>query len=143
MLSEGRKGIAVANRYFNAIWERKVMSMAPYDGQGVPLGKSAGYSGDWIIGGRYFLCSGIGDQTPQLRARTGQIAIGFSADRLAGLFGITSDELMEANRRKELSIRETSSSQMTGSTTTRLFGFSLQNKLVTVTVEDLGQPGGA
>jgi hypothetical protein len=118
------------------------MSMAPYVGQGVPLGKNAGFAGDWIIGGRYFLCPGIGDLTPQLRALTGEIAIGFSADRLAGLFGIAVDELMAANRRKELSIQEASSPQITGSTTTRLFGFCLQNKLVTVTVEDLGQPGG-
>jgi hypothetical protein len=117
------------------------MSMAPYAGQGAPLGKSAGYSGDWIIGGEYFLCPGIGDATPQLRGPGGQIAIGFSADHLASLFGISTGELMEANRRKELSIQETSDPQITGSTTTRHFSFCLKNKISIIKVEDLGEPG--
>jgi hypothetical protein len=118
--------------------EQMSMPMAPYAGQGMQLGRNAGYSGDWIIGGRYFLCPGVGDDTPALRGSNGQIAIGFSTDRIAALFGISTNELMAANRRKELSIQEISDAQITGSTTIRLFGFSLQNKIVTVTVEDLG-----
>jgi hypothetical protein len=68
---------------------------------------------------------------------------GFSADRLAERSGISTNELMAANRRKELSIQETGNPQITGSARVRLYGFACRGKLVTLTVEEFSQQGPA
>jgi hypothetical protein len=94
------RGRAAQKRASEFLESLDIMPMAPYDGQGMPLGKNAGYSGDWIIGGKYFLCPGIGNDTPVLRAPGGEIAIGFSADQLAALFEISTDELMASKPAK-------------------------------------------
>src|ERR1700682_3841790 len=111
------------------------MVMAPYPGQGTPLSEAVGYSGDWIVGGEFFLCPGIGDETAALRHRSGKLAIGFSADRLAQEFGISTDDLLSANRKKKLSIQESPSPKIAGKTITRLFGFPLGTKLTWLQVE--------
>lgn len=66
------------------------MAMPPYQGQGDALHASAGYTGDWIVGGEFFLCKGIGDNPVEVKhIASGKIAIGFSAESLAAKFGIS------------------------------------------------------
>jgi hypothetical protein len=111
--------------------------MAPYRGQGDPLSASAGYTGDWIVGGEIFLCKGIGSNSVRLQQiASGKIAIGFSAEDLSALFRISPDELMAANRRKELSIVEAPPSPRASGTVVRTFGFSMGKSIHLVEMEE-------
>ena len=114
------------------------MAMAPYPGQGDPLSANAGYSGDWIVAGEFFLCKGIGSNPVQLKHfASGKIAIGFSADDLAAQFGLTPDELMASNRRKELSIVEAPRPAGTsGTIIVRTFGFSVNKSIRIVRIQE-------
>ncbi len=103
--------------------------MAPYPGQGQPLPPGAGYTGEWISLGKYFLFEGITSNVVQVGHVSGARAIGFSAEYLAKLYNMPVAELFDANRKCELSINEAPiQAGTTPKTIIRTLGVSLPAK---------------
>jgi hypothetical protein len=115
------------------------MAMAPYPGQGFPIDKKAGYLGDWIYAGKYFLCACTLVRGPtELRNPYGNAAIGFSIDVLAEKFGLAPKEVIDANRRGELSVEKTP--QSSGADGKPLFDFYCKDRSFTVAADDIRTP---
>jgi hypothetical protein len=115
------------------------MAMAPYPGQGFPIDKKAGYSGDWICAGKYFLCARTLVRVPTpLRNPNGNAAVGFSVDALAEKFGLAPKEVIDANRRGELSVEE--AQQQSGANSKLLFDFYCKDRSLTLAADDIQMP---
>lgn len=118
---------------------RGEMAIAPYPGQGFPISKRAGYLGEWIYAGRYFLCvHALVRGAADVRSPTGAVAVGFSVDILAEKFGVSPIELMDANRRGELLIEEVRTSR--GEIGDRLIGLYCRDRSIAVDIEEIRAP---
>ena len=122
------------------------MKMPPYPGQGKPLPVlMSSYFGEWIIEDQLFLFrqpywKSQTQITPIIKSK-GRLCVGFSAEHLASLFGLSAEAVFELNRAHKLSVQYSPVSPRVGGTVAQRFGFSDGKKLVEVIIEGGGHKG--
>jgi hypothetical protein len=115
-----------------------------HDGQGQELPTDCGYVGQWISKPTLFLCT-LPDWTPAVQFTPrfefrGRWPVGFVAEHLARLLGVSAGEVLALNRRGTLTVTaEPPASDASEAT----FHFSDGKNLVPVTVQWGGPEGHA
>ena len=123
------------------------------NGQGEPLPPDFPYRGDWILKPRMFLYvpdepSVVAPTIPQftvsLNTYDENWSFGFDATSLAAAFGITTETLLRANRRGELTLEDVLVDTPNGENATiKTYVFGHSGKTVQMNIERLKQAGRA
>ena len=121
------------------------MKKPPYPGQGKSLPIVMSFSGEWIIEDQLFLFrqpywKPQTQVTPFIQSK-GRLCVGFPAEHIAALFGLSAAAVFELNRAHKLSVQYSPVPPRARGTVAQRFGFSDGNKLVEVIIEGGGDNG--